>query len=96
MNESWKNDPRLKGMDQEKLSLLLDLAGELEKAPESLKLTALLSVSKRAADRNIRFSPEERELLISILTEGMSPEEKSRVRLLLRLAGRMPSGGRGQ
>lgn len=96
MNESWRNNPRLKSMDPEKLSLLLAFAKELEEAPESQKMAVLLSVNQRASEKHIRFSSEEKELLISILTEGMSPEEKSRVQLIRRLAERMPSGSKSR
>lgn len=89
MNESWKTDPRLKNMDPEKLSLLLSFAKELEAAPENQKMAVFLSINQRASEKHINFSSRERELLLSILTEGMSPEEKSRVRLIQNLASKM-------
>lgn len=94
MNESWKNDPRLKGMDPEKLALLQSFAKELQEAPDSQKMTVFLSVSQKASRQKIAFSPGERELIISILTEGMSPEEKKRVQLIRDLASKLPKNGR--
>jgi len=89
MNETWRTDPRLKNMDENKLSLLLSFARELENAPENQKMNVFLSINQRASESHISFSPADRDLLISILTEGMSPEEKNRVRLIQSLAAKM-------
>ena len=34
MNTNWKQDPRLKGMNQQKLELLTTFAQEVESAPK--------------------------------------------------------------
>lgn len=94
MNETWKSDPRLKGMDPRKLSLLQDMAKELGEAPENQKMAAFLSVNQRAAENHISFTPAERDLILSILTEDMAPEEKKRVQLIKNLAAKLSSSGR--
>lgn len=94
MNESWKSDPRLKNMDGKKLSLLLSFAKELEEAPEDGKVNAFLSINRRAAEAHVNFSPAERELLLTILTEGLSPKEKARVQLIRSLTEKMQNGKR--
>lgn len=94
MNETWKNDPRLKGMDPRKLSLLQDMARELGEAPENRKMAAFLSVNQRAMEKHISFTPAERDLILSILTEDMAPEEKKRVQLIKNLAAKLSGSGK--
>lgn len=94
MNESWKTDPRLKNMDPKKMSLLLSFAKELETAPKNQKMAVFLSINQRAAADHITFSDQERDLLISILTEDMPPEEKNKVRLIRNLAMNIQKNGR--
>ncbi len=93
MNNSWKDDPRLKGMDPARVSALCSLADELSNAPKDQKMAVFLSVSQKAAAMNLSFSPKERELFIDILTKDMPPEEKKRVQLIQSLALKMNRNG---
>ncbi len=86
MNNSWKDDPRLKDVDPARVSALCSLAEELSGAPKEQKVAVFLSVSQKAAAMNLNFSPNERDLFIDILTKDMPPEEKKRVRLIQSLA----------
>lgn len=86
---NWKNDPRLKHMDPDRLSLLMDFAKELADAPQNDKMSCFMSINKRAADKKMIFSNDERDLLLSVLTEQMSPEEKKKVTLIRTLASRL-------
>lgn len=88
--EQLKKDSRLNQMDPDRLSLLLDFANELGQAPDNQKLTCFLSISQRAAKQNVHFSPAEQEILLSVLTEGMSPEEKKKAEMIRNLASRIP------
>ena len=85
MSRAFENDPRLKHMDPGKLSALQSLARELEAAPGDQKMAAFLS----AAREHVSFSTEEQELLIQILIEGMSGEERKKAEAVRKLAGRM-------
>ena len=89
MNSAFENDPRLKNMDLHKLPVLRSLAEELEAAPKDQKMAVFLAVSQRAAREHISFSGGERELLIQILMEGMSAEERKKAETIQKLAGRM-------
>lgn len=90
--EQLKKDSRLNQMDPDRLSLLLDFANELAGTPDNRKLSCFLSISKRVATQNVQFSPAEQDLLLSVLTEGMSPEEKQKAEMIRNLAARMPRG----
>lgn len=89
MNESWKSDPRLKDMDSRKLSLLSGFADNLAAAPNEQKMSIFLTLNRKAAENDLHFSPAETDLLLSILTENMSPEEKAKVQMIKNLASRM-------
>ena len=89
MSKAFENDPRLKHMDPGRLSALQSLAKELEAAPGDQKMAAFLSASQKAAREHVSFSAEEQELLIQILMEGMSGEERKKAEAVRKLAGRM-------
>ena len=52
MHDSWKNDPRLKTMDQKKLTLLMSFAESLEQTPNEHKMAILLC--RREKGRSFR------------------------------------------
>ena len=89
MSRAFENAPRLKHMDPGKLSALQSRAKELEAAPGDQKMAAFLSASQKAAREHVSFSAEEQELLIQILMEGMSGEERKKAEAVRKLAGRM-------
>ena len=84
-------DHRLSHMDPDRLSQLISFAKELSDAPQNQKMNTFLSISQRASGQNMSFSADERELLIQVLTEHLSPEEKKRVEVIQTLASRYTS-----
>lgn len=90
-NHTFQKDQRLEHLDQERLATLMSYAKELSDAPQDQKMQTFLSINKRAAKENISFSGEERDLLIQVLTEHMTPEEKKRVELIKSLASKFSS-----
>lgn len=87
--KNWKNDPRLKAMDPERLSILLEMAEALAAAPANRKMNEFLKLNQNVSQKGIHFTPTEQEVLISVLTENMSPEEKAKVEMIRKLAARM-------
>ena len=79
MNTNWKQDPRLKGMNQQKLELLTTFAQEVESAPKEQLMSTILTLNLKANEKGIHFSDQETELLVSILSGGMSPAERKRM-----------------
>ena len=53
------------------------------------KMAAFLSAGQKAAREHVSFSAEEQELLIQILMEGMSGEERKKAEAVRKLAGRI-------
>lgn len=92
-NRDLHKDQRLSHLDPERLSRLLSYAKELSEAPQNQKMNTFLSIHQRASGQNISFSEEERDLLIQVLTEHMSPDEKKRVEMILTFASRFSPHG---
>lgn len=82
MNSNWKQDPRLKKMNPQKLSMLNEFAKQVESAPKDQLFTTLLSLNAQASQKGVEFNDEETDLLISIMSDGMSPNEKQRINTL--------------
>ena len=92
MNEHWRQDPRLQGMNSQKLKYLADLAAQVEKTPKNKLLPLFMSIS--AGSSQMDFSDSETDLLVSILTADMSKEEKKKLdtlRMLSRKLGKKRS-----
>lgn len=79
MNTNWKQDPRLKNMNPKKLSLLTEFAKRVETTPKDQLLPTLLSLNAEASQKGIQFNDEETDLLISIMSANMNPNEKKRI-----------------
>ncbi len=84
MNTAWKQDPRLKTMNQEKLSYLTKLAETVEQTPKDKLMPLFMSIA--ASSSQFQFTDAETELLVYILTAKMSPAEKKRVEMLRTLS----------
>ena len=80
MNAAWKQDPRLKTMNQEKLNYLTKLAETVEQTPKDKLMPLFMSMA--AGSGQFQFTDSETDLLVSIMTAKMSPAEKKRVEML--------------
>lgn len=86
MNSNWKQDPRLRKMNPQKISMLTEFAAKVESTPKDQLMTTLLSLNAEASQRGIQFNDEETDLLISIMSANMSPAEKNRLDTLRMLS----------
>jgi hypothetical protein len=89
MNSNWKQDPRLKNMNPQKLSMLTEFAKRAESAPKDQLMQTLLSLNAEASQKGIQFNDEETDLLVSILSANMNPSERQRVETLRMLSKNM-------
>lgn len=80
------SDPRLKQIPKEHLQMLYEMAEQLKQAPSNEKLSVFLSIRKQAADAGISFNDQERDLLFSVLTEGMSQDDLKKVQMIRKLS----------
>ncbi len=76
---SWTRDPSLKGIDPQKLEVLLSIAESSKgKSPKEL-LPALLAMTGNLKRQGTSFSQEEADAVIQVLKQGKSPEEVQRM-----------------
>ena len=94
MNQTWNSDPRLRRMDPRKLQLLDQFSAQLSNAPSSQKLPLFLELNRKLSAAGLAFSPEERSLLFTILTENISPGERKQAELIRDLAARLSKNER--
>lgn len=76
---NWKQDPRLRMMSQEKLDYITAFAERIGKLPKDQLLPAFMTMQMETAQSGIQFNDQETDLLVSVLTEKMSPAEKKKV-----------------
>lgn len=85
----WRCDPRLKDMNPEKLNYVQDFAKRIRNSQKDQILPAFLALQADLNRKNIRFSDAETDLLVTILTDGMPPEEKKKLEMLKFLAKKL-------
>lgn len=89
MNESWKQDPRVKAMHPDKIKFLSDLTSEIEKTPKNQLLPKFLSITMMANQSGINFNDQETDLLVGILSNYMNPADKSKLDTLKMFSKKM-------
>lgn len=89
MDSSWKQDPRLRGMSKEKLTLLTEFADRIEHTEKNKLMDAFMSINLEAQQKGIQFNDKETALLVSILSAGMPPAEKKKLDLLKMLSKKL-------
>lgn len=93
MNQNdWKKDPRLNGMDEQKLRYLSELADKAGKTPKDKLMPLLMNMA--SGNNNMNFNDQETELMVSILTANMNPAQKKQVDMLRELSKKMGRNGR--
>lgn len=89
MDNSWKQDPRLKSMNREKLALLTEFAEKIEHTDKNNLMETFMSVNLEAKQKGIQFNDRETALLVNILSSRMPPSEKKKIDLLKMLSKKM-------
>lgn len=84
MND-WMNNPKLKGMDPAKLALLSSLASQGVSKNKSELLPFFMSAMNTAKSNGIDFEGEEQQLLLDVLMEQLSPEEKRKAENIIKM-----------
>ncbi len=92
MDDSWKNDPRLKTMDKEKLELLTRFAAQAGQSKKEELPQTLMAIHLEAQKQGIHFNDKETALLINILSAHMTPKEKKKVDLLKMISQKLMAG----
>lgn len=89
MDNSWKQDPRLKSMSKEKLELLTEFSDRIGRTEKNKLMEAFLSINLEARQRGIQFNDKETSLLVNILSAHMAPSERKKLDLLKMLSKKL-------
>lgn len=83
--ENWMNNPQLKNMDPAKLKLLSSLAAEGTKKGRNDMLPFLMSAMSMTQQKGMDFSESERSLLLDVLMQSLSPEDKKKAETIIQM-----------
>lgn len=85
MSDDWKNNPKLAGMDPQKLSMLQGLADQgLGKSPSEL-LPFIMGAASQGKNAGLNFSSNEISTIIEVLKMGKSPAEVAKLDRIVNL-----------
>ena len=85
MDTNWQNNPKLSGMDKNKLEMLQNLAEQGSgKSPADL-LPFLMGAAAQGKSSGLNFSSEEISAVLGVLKMGKSPEEISKIDRIVNL-----------
>lgn len=84
------NNPQLQNISPEKLALLINLAqnNSPKETPQEMA-ESLKNASETAQKQGINFSSNEREMIVEVLKQNMSPQEQKKVDLLMQMLKNM-------
>ncbi|MBU5472680.1 hypothetical protein [Roseburia sp. MSJ-14] len=84
------NNPQLQNISPEKLALLMNLAqnNSPKETPQEMA-ESLKNASETAQKQGINFSSNEREMIVEVLKQNMSPQEQKKVDLLMQMLKNM-------
>ncbi len=89
MNHNWKDDPRIRAMNPEKIQFLAELTEQLRKTPQKQMMNRFLSLTLEAQKRGISFSGQETDLLTGILIDYMPPADREKLDLFRMLSKKL-------
>ena len=78
MND-WMNNPAMKNIDPIKLELIKTAASKTSGKSGKELATIMMALISGANKQGIRFTPEEMTLILDILKDGKSKEEREQI-----------------
>ena len=83
--DDWMNNPKLKNLDPAKLAMLSSLATEVSKKSRSEMMPFLMSLMNNKGSNGIDFSGEEQNLMLDVLMQQLSPEERKKAETIIKM-----------
>lgn len=80
--ENWLNHPALKNIDPRKKEIILTLIQESAGKPLAQSAPILMKANQQLKSQGLTFTRAENDLIISVLTDGMSPSEKQQFNMV--------------
>ena len=85
MNEEWKTDPKLRGIDRNKLDMLQNLAEKGNGKSASDMLPYLMSAAASGKKNGLQFSQNEISAVLEVMKAGKSPQESAKIDRIVNL-----------
>ncbi len=86
---NWKEDPALQGLRKEKLDFLTHILTGAEKCKKDTLANFLIQAMAQAKEKNMTLNDQEFNLILKVLTENMTPEEKKRSQMIIQMTQMM-------
>ena len=84
----WMNDPLIANIDPYKLEFLQALVFESSSLNREQMLPFLMAVAKRGKDKNVTFTDEEMDAVITVLKNHASPAELEKINKVMAMRKR--------
>ena len=85
---SWMNDPAVADIEPAKLAILISFAESAQGKKAEKILPLLMQANAQIKEQNLTFSKKEQNLLLDVLNEDMSDEDKKKVALIKQFAAK--------
>ncbi|MCI8514753.1 MAG: hypothetical protein HFI93_09060 [Lachnospiraceae bacterium] len=94
--QSWNNDPSLRQMDPKKLSLLMDMAKNVNGQTPDTLMSFLMSLMAKSGEQGLNFTDAETDLILKVLRQHMSPEEQGRIDMIRQMVRMMENNRKSE
>ncbi|MCD7921338.1 MAG: hypothetical protein LUG27_02680 [Clostridiales bacterium] len=84
-NDELKNNAAFQNLSPEKLQFIMNFMNQKKSDNARDMMAMLMAFSGKAKNQGIRFSDSETDFIIEQLKESMSPEERQKTDLILRM-----------
>ena len=91
---NWMDHPAMKHIDAKKRAVLAEFMDAVEGKSGMAAMPVLMQTQKKLHDQGLEFTPEETDLMMTILTKDMSPAEKAKFEQMKQVVQRYRKGGR--
>lgn len=92
MNE-WMNHPLLQNLDPVKLELIKAAASQTQGKSRKSMAPIMMSIITNANKKGIRFTPDEFSLILEILKDGKSDNEKKQIDNMVNMVMQLKKNG---
>ena len=81
-NDSFENNPKLRGIDPLKVKIILEIKNKSQNKSMDELLPEIMKINQELNRRNMNFTKQESELLLDAIEESLSPSEKQKFNML--------------
>lgn len=83
---NWQDDPQLKNISGDKMEYLMKMMSEMNGKDQNSLLPFLMGLSAASEKGGMEFTDKETDLILQVLSQRMTPEERSRIDMIRNLS----------